>query len=58
MVRYLKEKNDKVINLVRDTKKNKELLEMKIKFMGYSLSFSLVLISLLVFALVATHVLK
>lgn len=49
IVRSLKDKNDELMDLIRDTEKREQLLKMKIKFM----SLSLVFVLLLVFALVA-----
>ncbi|XP_058775893.1 uncharacterized protein At4g04775-like [Vicia villosa] len=37
MIRYLKNKNDEVMDLMRDTQKKEDLLKMKIRFMGYYL---------------------
>lgn len=35
MIRYLKNKNDEVMDLMRDTQKKEDLLKMKTRFMGY-----------------------
>ena len=56
MVRSLKDKNEELMDLIRDTKKNEEMLKMKIKFMGYFLILSLLLLLLVVFVFVTTHV--
>ena len=58
MIRSLKGKNDELMHLIRDTKKNEEMLNMKIKFMGYFLILSLFLLLLVVFVFVTTHVTK
>ncbi|XP_058784987.1 uncharacterized protein At4g04775-like [Vicia villosa] len=61
VIRSLKDKNDELVNLMSDTRKNDELSKMetkneeslkKIKFMGYFLGLVLVFVMLVVFALV------
>ena len=56
MVRSLKDKNEELMDLIRDTKKNEEMLKMKTKFLGYFLILSLLLLLLVVFVFVTTHV--
>ncbi|XP_058755918.1 uncharacterized protein At4g04775-like [Vicia villosa] len=62
VIRSLKDKNDELVNLMSDTRKNEELLKMKarneellkkkMKFMGYFMGLVLVFVLLVVFALV------
>lgn len=58
VIRSLKDKNDKLMDVIKDIKKNEDLLKMKIKFMCYFMGLSMIIVFLLVFALVVTHVLK
>lgn len=58
VIRSLIDKNEELMNVIKDIKKNEDLLKMKIKFMCYFMGLSMMFVLLLVFALVATHVLK
>lgn len=58
VIRLLKDKNDELIEIMSDIEKKEKLLNMKDKFMGYFLDLSFVFMLLLMFVLVATHILK
>ncbi|CAK8537398.1 unnamed protein product [Lathyrus sativus] len=58
VIRSLKDKNEELMDVIKDIKKNEDLLKMKIRFMYYFVGLSLMVVFLIVFALVATHVLK
>ncbi|XP_058722190.1 uncharacterized protein At4g04775-like [Vicia villosa] len=58
LIRTLKDKNDEIADLLKDTKNSEDLLKMKIKLMSYFVGFCMVFVLLLVLALVATHVFK
>ncbi|CAK8576713.1 unnamed protein product [Lathyrus sativus] len=58
VIRSLKDKNEELMNVIKDIKKNEDLLKMKIRFMYYFVGLTVMFVFLIVFALVATHVLK
>ncbi|CAK8562913.1 unnamed protein product [Lathyrus sativus] len=58
VIRSLKDKNEELMDVIKDIKKNEDLLKMKIMFMYYFVGLSMMFVFLIVFALVATHVLK
>ncbi|XP_058750014.1 uncharacterized protein At4g04775-like [Vicia villosa] len=58
VIRSLKDRNDELVDLFRDTKNREEFLQMKIKFMSYFVGFCMVFVILGVFVLVATYVVK
>ncbi|CAK8569970.1 unnamed protein product [Lathyrus sativus] len=58
VIRSLKDKNEELMDVIKDIKKNEDLLKMKIRFMYYFVGLSLMFAFLIVFALVEAHVLK
>lgn len=58
MIRSLKDKNEEFMSVIKDIKKNEDLLKMKIKFMSYFMGLSMMFVVLFVLALVVTHVLE
>ncbi|CAK8577851.1 unnamed protein product [Lathyrus sativus] len=58
VIRSLKDKNEELMDVIKDIKKNEDLLKMNIWFMYYFVGLSLMFVFLIVFSLVATHVLK
>ncbi|CAK8560900.1 unnamed protein product [Lathyrus sativus] len=58
VIRSLKNKNEELMDVIKDIKKNEDLLKMKIRFMYYFVGLSVMFVFLIVFPLVATHVLK
>ncbi|CAK8567644.1 unnamed protein product [Lathyrus sativus] len=58
VIRSLKDNNEELMDVIKDIKKNEDLLMMKIRFMYYFVGLSVMFVFLIVFVLVATHVLK
>lgn len=54
----MKDKNDDIVKIMSEIKKNEEWMKMKKNFIKYFLGLSWVFILLLVWALVSMHVMK
>lgn len=44
VIRSLKEKNEELMDVIKDIKKNEDLLKMKIAFMSYFMGLSMVFV--------------